>query len=100
MPWKEPGWWAIAIAVGSAVVGYIGALLQRRVNLERQIVELQAQIKALMQEQERQQSRLRSLEAGSINTSSALASIGTSIEGIGRTLTRLEAKLDGKADKR
>ena len=99
MPWREPGWWAIAVAVGSAAVGYFGALLQRRVNLERQIVELQGQIRSLMQEQERQQTRLQSLESGQINTARALASISTSIESIGRTLTRLESKIDGKADK-
>ena len=84
----EPHWWAI---IATAVAGFIGWRLKSAQDAVR--------LENAMRDLERVENRVKALESGSVATASALASISTSIEGIGRTLTRLEAKLDGKADK-
>lgn len=88
MDFTEPGWWAIAIAALGGFFGWRVATAKDAVRID-----------TMQREQEAMKERLRSLENGSIATATALATMGANIESIGKTLSRLEGKLDGKADK-
>jgi hypothetical protein len=88
MDFSEPGWWAIASA---AVAGFVGWRMSTAKDAVR--------IETMQREQEAMKERLRSLESGSLATATALAKLGAQMDGISHTLTRLENKMDGKADK-
>ena len=88
MDFSEPGWWAVAVA---AIGGFFGWRVKSAQDAVR--------IEALLRDQEGIKERLRALENGSVSTATALATLAAQVEGIGRTLTRMENKLDGKADK-
>lgn len=92
MPFREPSFWSLVIGAGGVIVGWLvkGAANEARLRLR---------IEQQEREISRMSERIKALEAGSLQTASALATITTEIQGIGRTLTRLEARLDGKADK-
>lgn len=84
----DPAWWAIILTVLGGVLGWWWRGAQNAARLDVVIRDL-----------ERISERVKSLETGSVTTAAALASIAAQIEGIGRTLSRLERKLDGKQDK-
>ena len=84
----EPHWWAF---IATAVAGFLGW----RVKSAQDAVRIQA----MNEEMKAVKERLRALENGSISTATALATLATQMEGIGRTLNRMEGKIDGKADK-
>ena len=82
------GWLALALAAAGGFIGWRVKSAQDAVRIEM----LQRDIESVKE-------RLRGLENGSVTTATALATLAAQIEGIGRTLTRLENKLDGKSDK-
>ena len=84
----EPGWWAVAIGLVGAFVGWRSKSAQDSLRIEMQEREL----KAL-------KDRIKSLESGTVSTASALATLTAEVAGMGRTLSRIDARLDGKADK-
>ena len=84
----ETHWWGVII---TAVAGFLGWRLKSAQDAVR--------LENAMRDLDRLASRVQSLERGSMLSGASLASINTSIEGIGRTLARLEQKLDGKVDK-
>lgn len=88
MPWKDPSWWAIGL---TALAGFIGWRVKGAadgVRLANAVEEIGA-LKA----------RVASLEHAHAATTASLAAISTQLEGIGRTLDRIERRIDGKADK-
>ena len=88
----EPGLWSFVLAAVTGAAGWIWRGGSERAKTE-------AALQGLIREQERMDKRLNSLEVGSLGTTKSLASMSAQLDGIGRTLTRLESKLDGKADK-
>lgn len=58
-----------------------------------------AQLSALKQDVDRLFDRVRLMEAQQNTTNVSIATIATDIKSMHQTLQRLEAKLDGKADK-
>lgn len=82
------GWVAIGVGIVASVIGW---RVKSAVDSER--------MASLSRDMEALKDRVRGLEHGSISTATALATLATQIEGIGKTLTRMENKLDGKADK-
>ena len=88
----EPGLWSFVLAAVTGAAGWIWRGGSERAKTE-------AALQGLLREQERQEKRLSALETGSLGTAKAMASLSTQMEGVGRTLTRIESKLDGKADK-
>jgi hypothetical protein len=85
----EPGWWAMGIAALGGFVGWRVVTAKDNVRIE-----------LMAREQEAIKERLRTLEVGTTSTATALATLAAQFENIGRTLERLETKLDEKADKR
>jgi hypothetical protein len=88
----EPGFWAAVVAIASAVLGWWGRGARESERLENLRAEL-ARLDARME------GRVKSLETGSVQTAAALATITAELQSIGRTLARLDVKLDQKADK-
>ncbi len=84
----DPGWWAIILTMAGGILGWWWRGAQNAARLETVARDL-----------DRIAERVKSLENGSVTTTAALASVAAQLEGISRTLTRLEGKLDGKADK-
>ena len=88
----EPHWWAIIVA---AITGFLGWRIKgaqdavRLENLMRDFERLEVRIEA----------RVKSLEQGNLSTASALAAITAEVQSIGRTLKRLDDRIDGKLDK-
>lgn len=85
---EEPGWWAVAIAALGAFIGWRTKAAADSVKIQM----LESETSAVKE-------RLRALENGSVATASALATLSAQMEGLGRTLARIDARLDGKADK-
>jgi len=88
MDYNEPGWWAVVLAALGGFIGFRVAAAKDAVRIE-----------TMQSEQTAIKERLRSLENGSISTATTLATLAAQMEGISRTLTRMEGKIDGKADK-
>lgn len=88
----EPHWWAIIVA---AVTGFLGW----RLKAAQDAVRLETLMRDFERLEVRIEARVKSLEQGSLSTASALASITAEIQSIGRTLKRLDDRMDGKADK-
>lgn len=84
----EPHWWAIIFAAVTGFLGWRMKSAQDAVRIENAVREI-----------DRIAERVRVLEGSTTTTVATLASISTSLESIGKTLTRLENKIDGKADK-
>lgn len=84
----EPGWWAIGVGLVGAFIGWRSKSAQDSLKIQM----LEADATAVKE-------RLRALESGSVATASALATLSAQIEGMGRTLTRIDNRLDGKVDK-
>ena len=82
------GWLALILTAAGGFIGWRVKSAQDAVRIEM-----------LQRDNEAIKERLRGLENGSVTTATALATLAAQIEGIGRTLTRMENKLDGKADK-
>jgi hypothetical protein len=80
---QHPGWWSFALAAGGAITGFIW-----RSAIDRQT------IKQLLDAQSDLKSRLSALENGSVTTATALATLSAQNESIGRTLARIEGRLD------
>ena len=88
----EPGLWSFVLAAVTGAAGWIWRGGSERAKTE-------AALQNLIREHERIEKRLNSLESGSVSTERALATMSAQMEGVGRTLTRIESKLDGKQDK-
>ena len=88
----EPGLWSFILAAVTGAAGWIWRGGSERAKTE-------AALQNLIREQERMEKRLSALETGSVGTAKTLATMSAQMEGVGRTLTRIESKLDGKADK-
>jgi septal ring factor EnvC (AmiA/AmiB activator) len=85
---QEPGWWMAALAAAGAFVGWRSKAAVDSYRLDNQDREM----KAL-------KDRIKSLESGTVSTASALATLTAEVASMGRTLGRIDARLDGKADK-
>jgi len=88
----EPGLWSFVLAAVTGAAGWIWRGGSERAKTE-------AALQGLIREQERMDKRLNSLESGSLSTTKSLATMSADLAGVGRTLTRIEGKLDGKQDK-
>ncbi|MCK9513576.1 MAG: hypothetical protein M0R28_20440 [Pigmentiphaga sp.] len=88
----EPGLWSLILAAFTGAAGWIWRGGSERAKTE-------AALQGLLRDHERMDKRINALENGSVAITAAQASIAAQLEGIGRTLTRLESKLDSKADR-
>jgi len=88
MDFTEPGWWSLFAVAVAAFFGWRIKAAQDAVRIET----MQRDMDTLRQ-------RLASLESGSANIAITLAGQGERLEGIVRTLLRIEGRLEGKADK-
>jgi hypothetical protein len=88
MDFTQPGWWAVAIAALGGFFGWRIATAKDAVRIE-----------ALKASVEKLEAKVSGVETGRAQDRVALATMAANIESIGRTLARLENKLDGKADK-
>ena len=79
----NPSWWAVALGVGGAVFGFVfrsGMDKAKITQIEVTVADMRA--------------RLSALENGSVATATALATLTAQNESIGRTLARIEGRLD------
>ena len=88
MPYREPHWWGLILAALSGLFAWRVRGAQDAVRVEQAVREIDAV-----------KSRVAQLEHGQASVNANLSAISAQLEGIGRTLERLERRLDGKADK-